>query len=141
MQEIIANTIHELNQKFGETRITVETIHLVLKEVIELVEHFSCPGSEKKEHVITIVKALVTDLVDNEDDKRIILEMIDKKILENTIDLIIQATKGNININKKTQKKIVSCCKSFIPIVIDTIIYIIRSVNESKAKRNERGAS
>jgi hypothetical protein len=78
IQILVETTISDLKQRFGETRITANTIHLILKEVIELVEHFSCPGSEKKEHVVTIVKALVNDLVDNENEKRIILEMIDK---------------------------------------------------------------
>jgi len=139
IQILVETTIYDLKQRFGETRITANTIHLILKEVIELVDHFLCPGSEKKEHVITIVKALANDLVDNVHEKRIILEMIDKRILENTVDLIILATKGELNINnKKTQKKITSCCKSFIPIVIDSIIYIINSVNERKAKRKEK---
>ena len=139
IQDIVANTIYELKQKFGETRITANTIHVLLREVIELVEHYSCPGSEKREHVVTIVKALVTDLVDNDEEKRIILEMIDKKILENTIDLIILATKGKLNINnKQTQKKVASCCKSFIPILIDTVIHIVNSVNEANSKRQEK---
>ena len=138
IQILVETTISDLKQRFGETRITANTIHLILKEVIELVDHFLCPGSEKKEHVITIVKALANDLVDNVHEKRIILEMIDKRILENTVDLIILATKGELNINnKKTQKKITSCCKSFIPIVIDTVIHIINSVNERKVKRQE----
>jgi len=122
-EEIIANTIYELKQQFGETKITAATIHLVLKETIELVEHFSCPGPEKKEHVVTIVKVLVTDLVDNEEEKRIILDIIDKRILENTIDLIIAATKGKLNINKKTQKKLISCTTSIISIILRTVFH------------------
>ena len=139
IQLLVETTIYDLKQRFGETRITANTIHLILKEVIELVDHFLCPGSEKKEHVITIVKALTNDLVDNVHEKRIILEMIDKRILENAVDLIILATKGELNINnKKTQKKITSCCKSFIPMVIDTVIHIINEIKEIKAKRKEK---
>jgi len=141
VEEIVANTIYELKQKFGETKITVETVHLVLKEIIEIVEHFSCPGSEKKEHVITILKALVTDLVEDAEEKRIILEMIDKKILENTIDLIISATKGEFNINKKkTQKKVASCMKSTIPIIIDIIMHIVNATKNRKhrSKNNKK---
>ena len=60
-EERIAQTIHDLKTKWGETKITAGTIHLVLKECMELVEKFNCPGSEKKEHVITIVKEVVKD--------------------------------------------------------------------------------
>merc|ERR1712178_463923 len=76
---LVANTIYDLKQKFGETRITADTIHIVVKEVIELVEKFVISGSEKKKHVIVILKTLVEDLVDDENEKRIITEMIDKK--------------------------------------------------------------
>ena len=137
--EVVANTIFELKERFGETRITAETIHIVVKEVIELVENFSCTGAEKKEYVITIVKALVNDLVDNDEEKRIILEMIEKKILENTIDLIILATKGELNINnKKTQKKVILCCKSFIPILIDTVMHFLNSLNKNNSKKETK---
>lgn len=140
--EVIANTIYKLQDKFGEERITVTTIHLLLREVIELVDKFSCQGSEKREHVVTIVKAIVNDLVDNDEEKRIILEMIDKKILENTIDLIILATKGELNINnKQTHKKIASCCKSIIPLLISSVFYIINSVNEANYKRHAKKLS
>ena len=141
-EEIIANSIYELKQKFGETKITAETIHLVLKETIELVEDYSCPGSEKKEHVVTIVKALVIDLVEDVEEKRIILEIIEKKILENTIDLIIQATKGKLNINNNaTQRKMASCIKTSIVIIIDTVMYILNSTKKSKSKSKSKQPS
>ena len=63
---------------------------------MELVEKFDCSGEKKKEYVVTIIKTLVTDLVENETDKRIILEFIDKKVLENTIDLIVASIKRTI---------------------------------------------
>lgn len=131
----IAQIIHDLKTNWGEKKITVQTVHLVLKECMELVDKFDNPGSEKKEHVITIVKAVVKDIVINETDEKLIMELIDKKILENTIDLIVQASKGEFNINnKQTQKKIVSCTKSFIPIAIDIILRIIQGCKSKPSK-------
>jgi hypothetical protein len=142
-QETLGNIVNELKTKWGEDKITVGTIHLVLKEGMELVDKLDCPGSQKKEHVITIVKAVVVDLVDDENDERIILELIDKKILENTMDLIIMASKGQLNLNnKETQKKIMSCGRSFIPILISIVKRIISIVRESKqSKRNKAAAA
>lgn len=131
--ETVANLINDLKTKWGEEKITVGTIHLVLKEGMELVDKYNCPGTEKKEHVLTIVKAVVKDLVVDETEERIILELIDKKVLENTMDLIIQAARGQLNIkNKATQKKIMSCTRSCIPILIDSITRIIALVKASK---------
>ena len=135
--ETIANVVNELKTKWGEEKITVGTIHLVLKEGMELVDKLDCPGSQKKEHVITIVKAVVVDLVDDENDEKIILELIDKKILENTMDLIIMASKGQLNLNnKETQKKIMSCGKSFLPILISIVKKIISIIKESKRTKH-----
>ena len=100
-EERIARTIYDLKTKWGETKISAATIHLVLKECMELVENFDCSGAEKKEHVITIVKELVKDLVENDTEESIILELIEKKVLENTMNLIILASKGKLNINNK----------------------------------------
>ena len=135
--ESVANVVNELKTKWGEEKITVGTIHLVLKEGMELVEKLDCPGSQKKEHVITIVKAVVVDLVEDENDEKIILELIDKRILENTMDLIIMASKGQLNINsKETQKKIMSCGKSFLPILISIVKKIISIIKASKRTKH-----
>ena len=136
-RKTIANMINELKNTWGEDKITIATIHLVLKEGMEIVEKIQCPGSEKKQHVITIVKALVVDLVENSDDERIILDFINKGVLENTMELIIKASKGELNINnKETQKKIKSCTKTCIPLIIDSIIRIISLVKRSNNSKN-----
>ena len=130
--ETITNLINQLKENWKEKKITLETVHIVLKEGMELLEQFNCTGEKKKEYVIIIVKTLVTELVENETDKKIILELIEKKILGNTIDLIVQASKGQLNINnKETQKKIISCTKSCIPILIDTVVRIIAALKRT----------
>ena len=138
IEENIAKVVFDLKTKWGETKISVKTIHLVLKECMELVDNFDCSGAEKKKHVVRIVKEVIKDLVEDEDQERIILEIIDKEILENTIDLIILASKGKLNINNKvTQKKIVSCTKSCIPIVIDIVMQIIKACKQSNRRKNQ----
>ena len=134
--ETIANLINQLKETWKEKKITLETVHVVLKEGMELLEQFNCTGEKKKEYVITITRTLITELVENESDKNLLLELIDKKVLGNTIDLIVQASKGQLNINKETQKKIVSCTKSCIPILIDTVVRIIAAVREANRSRS-----
>lgn len=133
--ETITNLINQLKESWKVKKITLETIHIVLKEGMELLEQLNCAGEKKKEYVIIITRILVTDLVENETDKKIILELIDKKVLENIIDLIIQGSKGQLNLNnKKTQQKIVSCTKSCIPILIDTTAKIISKIRVSRSR-------
>ena len=90
--------------------LKTNTIHIVLKEAMELVEELNIPGSEKRDNVLRVVKVLVEDLVDNGNEKQLILDIIENNVLENTMDLIIKASKGEININNKTTQKQLTRC-------------------------------
>lgn len=129
----IANGIMILKEKFGEEKIKLETIHIILKEVIELVENYtSVSGNEKKETVIIIIKEISDDLIDDGKEKEILMEFIDKKVLNNTIDLIISASKGELNINKKETKEIIiTYVKSIIPFLINLFHYLVKAFKDS----------
>ena len=59
------------------------------------------------------------------------MEIIDNNILENTISLVVKASKGEININnKKTQKHIVSCFSI-------TLRGLLTLVKNCKSKKNK----
>tara|TARA_A100001011_G_C14314953_1_gene847524 strand:- start:4949 stop:5368 length:420 start_codon:yes stop_codon:yes gene_type:complete len=116
--DIMANLIEKLKEKIGSTKISSQTIHIVLKEAMELVEELNIPGSVKKDNVIKIVKTLVIDLIENEDEEKLILSIIDNNILENTMDLVIKASRGELNLNcRKTQSKIKSCILTTLQII------------------------
>ena len=50
-EDNIETIITELKSTWKEKQITIETIHLLLKDSMELVDKFNCPGIEKKQHV------------------------------------------------------------------------------------------
>lgn len=131
---VVADLVVTLKDRIGLTKITANTIHVILKEAMELVEELNIPGSEKKDNVIEVVKCLVNDLVDDADEKKLIIDIIDKNILENTMDLIIKATKGEININnKKTQTQLVSC----FSFTLRTIAILITKCKPKKKEKSE----
>lgn len=108
--ELIVSLVSSLKDRVGLDKLTSKTIHIVLKEAMELVEELNIPGSEKRDNVLRVVKVLVEDLVENGNEKQLILDIIENNVLENTMDLIIKASKGEININnRKTQNQITSC--------------------------------
>ncbi|ALH23360.1 hypothetical protein ceV_454 [Chrysochromulina ericina virus CeV-01B] len=108
--ELIITLVSSLKPRIGLDKLTTNTIHIVLKEAMELVEELNIPGSEKRDNVLRVVKVLVEDLVDNENEKQLILDIIENNVLENTMDLIIKASKGEININNKTTQKQLTRC-------------------------------
>jgi len=141
-QEIKEQTIiiiHKLKEKFGETKINTETIIIILKECMELVEKFQYSASDKKEYVISIVKRLILELVDDPTQKRILLDMIEQQILDNMIDLVIMASKGELNLNNiKIKKKVESCTKTTIIIIIDGIINLLNKCLSKTQRQGQR---
>jgi len=118
----ISELVVVLKDRIGLTKISATTIHIVLKEAMELVEELQIPGSEKKDNVIKIVKTLVNDLVEEGAEKDLINSMIDNQLIENTIDLVVSATRGQLNLNnKKTRNKLVAVFGS----VLETVVKIV----------------
>ena len=129
--ETLVDLVVLLKERLGETKISKATIHIILKEAMEIVEEMNVPGSEKLDNVIRIVKTLINDFLQDGEEKKLIMEIIDNNILENTIELIVKASKGEININnKKTQKYIVSCFSI-------TLRGILSLVKNCKSKKNK----
>ena len=129
--ETLVDLVVLLKERLGETKISKATIHIILKEAMEIVEEMNVPGSEKLDNVIRIVKTLINDFLQDGEEKKLIMEIIDNNYLENTIELIVKASKGEININnKKTQKYIVSCFSI-------TLRGILSLVKNCKSKKNK----
>ncbi len=120
----IQTIITELKLTWKEKQITIETIHLLLKDTMEIVDKFNCSGNEKKQHVNLIVRSIAIELIEDPNDEKLIIDFIDKNILGNTMDLIILASQGKLDIKtKKTQNELLSC----FGIIIDIIIKVIKS--------------
>ena len=139
LQERVVGVIMQVKNSLGENKITADTIHVIIKQVMELVDKFSIPGKEKRVYVVTIVKELVDDLAEDETEIKLINDMIEKRVLENTIDLIISASKGDFDINNKnTQEKIVKYVRTVVPLIIQFFLYLYNSCkNLNKKKKTD----
>mgnify|MGYP003337201416 CR=1 FL=1 len=82
-------------------------------KVAELVEKFKdIEGIEKKQLVLRVVELILEDktiIIDMEDSDREQIKTLVNLALPATIDLVIKATKGEIEINKKCNFLCFSC--------------------------------
>ena len=93
--------------------ITPQTITIVIKIAMEIVEASVLQGTEQKILVEKIVRKVVIDAPITDEKEKLLLDIIDEGIIGNVIDLVISATKGELNVNA-VEKAAVGCCLALL---------------------------
>ena len=102
IQNVYETTLAKLKVKVSAITIRSSTLHLIIKYVMELVEQTPLKGSEQKEMALKLIRALIVDFTDA-DDERVLLQLLDDGTIGNMIDLIVDATRGRLDINTAVQ--------------------------------------
>ena len=95
---IFSKSLNTIKEKASVINIRPSTLHLILKYVMEEVETTPVKGAEQKEFALKLIKELIIDLTDKEDEETL-LKLFNDGTISNMIDLIIDATKGRLNVN------------------------------------------
>ena len=66
---------------------------------MEVVELTQLKGEAQRALAVRLVRRAVEDAPVSDDKEKLLLDMIDNGILDNTIDLVVAATQGQIDIN------------------------------------------
>ena len=103
----------ELLDKIGKLEINTNTVIAILKMAMEIVEATQLKGNAQKELCIKLVKDIVIAAPLTGDQEKLILNMIDSGVLDNTIDLVIDATQGKLDINAAVGVA-TGCCAAFM---------------------------
>ena len=101
-----------LKVKLHNVEITVENFMTIVRFAMEIVELSELKGEEQKNMAIRLVRQVVVDAPISDEKEKLLLNMIDQGVLGNTVDLVVDASKGNLNINKVV-KVASGCCKLF----------------------------
>ena len=93
--------------------ITSKTITTVIQISMEIVEATELKGEEQKKLVEKLVTKSVKDAPITEEKRKLLLSMIDEGIVGDVIDLVVSATKGELDVNAIEQVA-VGCCLSVL---------------------------
>jgi len=107
-EQLFNATLQELQYKITGKEINAQTIMVILRIAMEMVETTQLKGTEQKILVERLVRQVVLGASLDEITEKLLLDMFDKGVIGQTIDFIILATKGEININ--IAKVVVSTC-------------------------------
>jgi len=106
---------NQLLVKCKDMGVKKTTVTLVIKYVIEAVEDTSVKGSAQKDYAIRLLRALVEELSQG-GDKEYLLDAIDSGSIGDLIELVVSASKGDLNLNKvlKTSSSMLPYCMALL---------------------------
>ena len=108
-------SLKKLNSALASKGIEInsKTITTVIKISMEIVEATNLKGEEQKKLVEKLVKKVVKDAPIADEKEKLLLDMIDEGVVGDVVDLVVAATKGEIDVNT-VEKVAVGCCLSIL---------------------------
>ena len=90
----------------------------ILRIVMEAIEEKEMSGPDQSKLANMVLRKLIDNSVMTDDNKKLSIEILENGLLENTMMLISDASKGKLKINKKQVKTsilkgLLGCLKSF----------------------------
>jgi hypothetical protein len=113
MSDTFTIAFADLKEKIGDMEINADTIIQILRFAMEVVETTQVKGAEQKELVIKLVRQVVVEAPITDEKERLLLDMIDHGVLGNTVDLVVMASKGELDVNAIVAVA-TGCCAAFI---------------------------
>ena len=80
---------------------------------MEVVEATKLKGEQQKDLAVKLVRQIVVDAPITDDKEKLILDMVDGGIVGSTIDVIVAASRGELNINAGKTVVKVGCLSIF----------------------------
>ena len=112
-QTTFSVSLKTLKEKIGDMEINADTIMQVLRFAMEVVEVTELKGAEQKELAIKLVREIVVEAPIADEKEKLLLDVIDQGVLGNTVDLVVQASKGELDVNAAVAVA-AGCCASFM---------------------------
>lgn len=115
LYEIVLNKVQDFLKTKDIEIVSEETLMKALPLVIECVESFKnkgITGSEKKNLAIRVLLFIVNASKIEDSKKQVLQNLVDGGTLDVTIDIIIDASKGKFEFNRKNKRKLLVCLGS-----------------------------
>tara|TARA_B110000858_G_scaffold100430_1_gene115404 strand:+ start:452 stop:988 length:537 start_codon:yes stop_codon:yes gene_type:complete len=110
--EVVLNKAQDFLKQKGIEIVSEKTLMAVLPLIIECVEtvkNKDVTGEEKKALALRVLLFIVKESGIDDEKKDVLRRFIEEGPLETTIDIIVDASKGKFELNRKTKRKIFGC--------------------------------
>jgi len=103
------NCMKELKTKLVGVEVSVENFMVIVRFSMEVVEVTQLKGSVQKELAVSLVRTVVVEAPISDNKEKLLLDMIDQGVLGNTVDLVVDASRGKLDVNTVI-KVATGCC-------------------------------
>ena len=113
VDEMFELALKQLQKRIGLTEVNAQSLILVVKYAMEVVELVDMKGTEQREFALRLIKRVIVDAPLNDDDEELCMSMVKSGAVGQTIDLVVDATNGQLNVNSAVRLA-ENCCFTFL---------------------------
>ena len=113
METIFESSLRELKAKTQDIEINAKTIIRVVRFAMEIVEATTLKGAEQKKLVEKLVRQVIKDAPISDTKEAALLYMVDEGIIGDITELVVSATKGELNVNAVIEVSKICCLGIF----------------------------
>lgn len=99
VDEVFDGLVSKLDLKIGSLEITPQSVMSVVRFAMEVVESTQLKGNEQKDMVLRLLRHVITVAPISDEKEALCLQIIDDGVVSNTIDIIVAATQGQLEVN------------------------------------------
>ena len=121
LKNINTGIVRQLYNGYGKITVSRKLLGRIVKKVMEDIEREGLNGEQAKETAIEVLRLIINEHAPAE-EKEWLLAAIDEDVVGELIDIIILASKGELEINHGTQ-----LAKKCVPCSLKTIFKKLRS--------------
>lgn len=103
------DALKSAQEKLKDKEINVENIMSIVQVTIEAVELTKVKGERQKDLAVKLIKQIIEDAPISDDKEKFLLDMLKEGVIGSTIDLVVAASKGELDINS-VKEVAVGCC-------------------------------
>jgi len=103
------DALKSAQDKLKDKEINVANIMSIVQITMEAVELTKVKGEKQKDLAVKLIKKIIEDAPISDDKEKFLLDMLKEGVIGSTIDLVVAASKGELDINS-VKEVAVGCC-------------------------------
>lgn len=111
-EDLLNSVLDKVKESLRDIGVKPSTLPKIIQFVMEAIEDTPTKGPAQKDFAVKVIGSLIDELHES-DEKKLLQETFKSGGIEGTIDLVVSATKGELNINQVVDVAVNSCICPF----------------------------